>query len=62
VCSLPPVATAYSTANYKINESGVLSGTVFPANTPILTDGDLTIDYVNTAVTGCNFGMTFPTG
>jgi len=35
---------------------------VFPANTPVLTDGDLTIDYVSTATTGCNFGMNFPEG
>ena len=58
---MPPLATAYSVENFKIKESAVLSATVFPANS-VLTDDDMTIDYVDTKTTGCNFGMSFKQG
>jgi len=61
VCSLPSISTAYSIENFKTQADGILKGTVFP-NNKALTDGDLTVDYVDPLTSGCSFGMTFPTG
>jgi len=58
VCELPPLPTTYSVNNFKIKTSGILNETVFPAGSN-LYDNDLMVDYVDTRVTGCQFGMTF---
>jgi hypothetical protein len=58
VCELPHLATTLSVDSYTITESAILSGEVFPTNTG-LVDGDVTVDYVSSAASGCNFGMTF---
>lgn len=39
----------------------MLNATVFPAES-VLYDNELTVEHVDTASEGCNFGMTFKSG
>jgi hypothetical protein len=55
---LPTISTTYSVKTFKTAVPAVVTGTLFPAD-PKLTDGKLTVDYVDASKTTCNFGMSF---